>query len=57
MAEGNQDLYLQTGPGVDRLNSNSRDSVPLSSVNRNPRTPDLRLLVQPVPVILTSVVH
>ncbi len=32
MAEGNQDLYLQTGPGVDRFNSNSRDSVPLSNV-------------------------
>lgn len=32
VAEGYQDLYLQTGPGVDRLNSNSRDSVPLSNV-------------------------
>ncbi|XP_016374345.1 uncharacterized protein LOC107713371 isoform X2 [Sinocyclocheilus rhinocerous] len=32
MTEGHQDLYLQTGPGVDRLDSLSRDSVPLSNV-------------------------
>ncbi|XP_043106582.1 uncharacterized protein si:dkey-106l3.7 isoform X2 [Puntigrus tetrazona] len=32
VTEGYQDLYLQTGPGVDKLDSISRDSVPLSNV-------------------------
>ncbi|KAI2659945.1 Adenylosuccinate synthetase [Labeo rohita] len=32
VTEGSQDLYLQTGSGLDRLDSVSRDSVPLSNV-------------------------
>ncbi|XP_042588256.1 uncharacterized protein si:dkey-106l3.7 isoform X2 [Cyprinus carpio] len=32
VTEGYQDLYLQSGPGVDRLDSISRDSVPLCNV-------------------------
>ncbi|KAL1266841.1 hypothetical protein QQF64_002516 [Cirrhinus molitorella] len=32
VTDGSQDLYLQTGPGLDRFDSISRDSVPLSNV-------------------------
>ncbi|XP_026075271.1 uncharacterized protein LOC113054137 isoform X2 [Carassius auratus] len=32
VTKGNQDLYLQPGPGVDGFDSLSRDSVPLSNV-------------------------
>ncbi|XP_018933495.1 uncharacterized protein LOC109060787 [Cyprinus carpio] len=32
VTEGHQDLYLQPGPGVDRLDSIYRDSVPLSNI-------------------------
>ncbi|XP_016102686.1 uncharacterized protein [Sinocyclocheilus grahami] len=32
VTEGYQDLYLQPGPGVDRIDSISRDSFPLSNV-------------------------